>query len=167
MTTRRKARSRALETLGRMYATGQVPAQPSLFEPILIDEELREASPGCAAHYDRLNGMRSYAEEYFAGRLTKCESPEARSSLLVALETLRDSTTAEPVTTTNENWFRAEDVELMRASIAPVAERAQEAMIAINEGRSLDVVWALLAEMRATEQVLDWTFSTAATKVAA
>lgn len=160
--SRHKAHRLALATMGQMYAGRQLPALPNLFEPQLVDEELREDNRGCTQHYDRINGVYAHAESYFGDRLAGMENETARAQLLDALETMRDATTADPVTGEDEIWFHQDDVDLVRAIIAPIAERAREVMLAINDGLSIsDVAFSLRAELRSTDNLLEWAFSTA------
>lgn len=153
-----------LKVLGHAYASGEIPNQPRLFQPHFTDDELREANPLCCEHYDRLDGLRSIAETYFDAAIHKDDDcAEKRTALMDVLETMRDATTTVPVTTADEQWFANSDIDLMRASVALVAERALETMRAINDGLSAaDVVFVLKADMKTADDLLEMALSTAA-----
>lgn len=153
----------ALQAMGREYAAGHLPCQPSLFRPQPVDDELREHSPLSAAHYDRLNGVRSFAESYFAAVLyDESDRRVHRDHLVDMLDAMRWSTNSTPITAEAEQWIADDDVALMRSMVAAVTERLLETMRGLNDDLSTsDLVCLLIAELELTVELLTMALSNA------
>lgn len=168
-----KSKSFGRETLEHLGANTTI-RQFAHLTPILIDDELREYAPGCANHYDRLNGLLALADEFISEDMATrrarefdddCPGESATRShrlLLEFLDAMKSEATDEPLTSRREDTFNAATLDLGRAIVEVLVDGAAVTLRAISEGSDMsDNLFALQATAKTFVQLVETCMTTA------